>query len=150
MDLRNTNEKKNSDPRNTHEKKFQIHEYPGEDFGSTKYPREKFQSQKIPTRKNFGPTTYPFEKKLDPRNTYEGTVARWHLNHETTNSTRSTEFSTFLLYDFPISFCVALFFFPFHYFYLSFSLSIPLTFSPSPHLSYSVLPSMSFEMEFSW
>ena len=45
------------DPRNTHEEKILTHE--------------------IPTSKHFGPTN-THEKILDPGNTHEGTVARWH------------------------------------------------------------------------
>ena len=74
--------RKNLDPRNTHDKKFQTHE--------------------ISTRKNLGPTKYPREKTLDPRNTHEkkvrtheGTVARWQEAQETLDDKRLTEFSNF-------------------------------------------------------
>ena len=57
----------------------------GKQLKITKLPtRENFESTKkkfgyeIPTRKNFGPTKYPQEKILDPRNTEEGITARWH------------------------------------------------------------------------
>ena len=147
--------RKKMDLRNTNKKKILIHEIPTrKNFRPTNIQEKtldsrnthdkKFQTQKIPTRKNFGPTKYPREKKLDPRNTYEGTVGRWHSNHETHNSTRSTKFSTFLLHDFPISFCFSLLFFLFYYFYLSFPLSIPLTFSLPPPAYLSFCPSLSF------
>ena len=42
------------------------------------YPREKFWTHEIPTRNDFGLTKYPREKLLDPKNTHEGTMARWH------------------------------------------------------------------------
>ena len=160
--------RKKMDLRNTNKKKILIHEIPTrKNFRPTNIQEKtldsrnthdkKFQTQKIPTRKNFGPTRkkfgptkYPREKKLDPRNTYEGTVGRWHSNHETHNSTRSTKFSTFLLHDFPISFCFSLLFFLFYYFYLSFPLSIPLTFSlPPPRISLILsLPLFLFKMSF--
>ena len=154
--------RKKMDLRNTNKKKIVIHEIPTrKNFRPTNIQKKtldsrnthdkKFQTQKIPTRKNFGPTRkkfgptkYPREKKLDPRNTYEGTVGRWHSNHETHNSTRSTKFSTFLLHDFPISFCFSLLFFLFYYFYLSFPLSIPLTFSLPPPAYLLFCPSLSF------
>ena len=41
------------------------------------YERE-FWTHEIPTRKYLGPAKYPREKILDPRNTQEGTIARWH------------------------------------------------------------------------
>ena len=41
------------------------------------YERE-FWTHEIPTRKHLGPAKYPREKILDPRNTQEGTIARWH------------------------------------------------------------------------
>ena len=139
--------RKKMDLRNTNKKKILIHEIPTrKNFRPTNIQEKtldsrnthdkKFQTQKIPTRKNFGPTRkkfgptkYPRKKKLYPRNTYEGTVGRWHSNHETHNSTRSTKFSTFLLHDFPIS----LFFSPL----LSLLLFLPLfpSFYPSYFLS---------------
>ena len=60
--------------RNTHEKKFWTHE--------------------IPKRNNFGPAKYSREKNLDPQNTPEGALTRWHQTHGTHNGRQRTKFST--------------------------------------------------------
>ena len=39
---------------------------------------QQLKTTKLPTRKNFGPTKYPREKILDPQNTHEGTMTRYH------------------------------------------------------------------------
>ena len=55
-----------SDPQNSHERKFVIHE-------------EKFRTHEIPTRESFEPTIHPREKVSDPRNTHENKLVT-HLN----------------------------------------------------------------------
>ena len=81
-----SSKRKKIGPQNTHEKKFRTHEkildprnIQEKKFQTNKIPtRKKFWTHEIPTRKNFRPTKYPREKILNPRNTQEGTVARWH------------------------------------------------------------------------
>ena len=66
---------KNSDPQNTHERKFRIHILDPQNTHE-----KKFWAHEIVTRKNFGPTKYPQSHggamTLDPQE------PRWHMTHE--------------------------------------------------------------------